>query len=137
MRPNFVLCQKFKWILQNADNRFVSEFATFIFFVDILCCFGDCERIAKAMYCRNSFKNKYSVVLWNPEQTAILTRCGDKINTPSHFTLTYFVRGNYGSFVSGIHLHFGKCLKTCLWFPVTYRQKNIGQSKSLKIHKKL
>ena len=37
--------------------------------------------------------------------------------------LQLFLRGIHWNFVSGNHLHFGICLKTCLWNPGRYRHK--------------
>ena len=51
--------------------------------------------------------------LRNPEKLAIFACFGIRgtTNFPTKFTLQVFVRGIHGSFVSGIHLHFGTCLK--------------------------
>ena len=55
--------------------------------------------------------------LWNPKQLAIFACCGirDTTNMPTKFTLHSYVRG--------IHLHFGTCLKFSFWNPGTYRHK--------------
>ena len=39
-----------------------------------------------------------------------------------------YVLGIHGSFVSGIHLHFGTCLKISFWNPGTYRHKIVRLS---------
>ena len=51
--------------------------------------------------------------LRNPKQLAIFACCGirDTTNVPTKFMLHSYVRGIYGSFASGIHSHFGTCLK--------------------------
>ena len=63
--------------------------------------------------------------LRNPEQLAIFACCGirNKLNTPTNFTLQVYVRGIHVNLLSGIHLHFGTCLNTCLWNPGTCRYK--------------
>ena len=68
--------------------------------------------------------------LWNPKQLAIFACCGicDTKNVPTLFTLLSYVRGIHGSVVSGIHLHFGTCLKIKFWDPGTYRHKIVGLS---------
>ena len=55
----------------------------------------------------------------NPKKLAIFSCCGlrNKTNVPTNFTLQVFVCGIHDNFVSGIHLHFGICLKICLWNP--------------------
>ena len=42
---------------------------------------------------------------------------------PTKFTLQIYARGFHINLVSGIHLHFGKCLNTCLWNLGTHRHK--------------
>ena len=68
--------------------------------------------------------------LRNPKQLAIYACCGirDTTNVPTKFTLHSYVRGIHGNFVSGIHLHFGTCLKTSFWNPRTYRHKIVRLS---------
>ena len=59
------------------------------------------------------------------KQLAIFACCGsrDTTNVPTNFTLHSYVRGIHRSFVSGIHLLFGTCLKINFWNPGTYRHK--------------
>ena len=68
---------------------------------------------------------KLGIHLQNPKQLAIFACCGtrNKTNVPTKFTLQVYVRGIHGSFVSGIHLHFGTCCKISFWNPGTYRHK--------------
>ena len=55
--------------------------------------------------------------LQNPKQLAIFACCGIRgtKNVPASFTLHSYVRGIHGTFVNGIHLHFGTCLKISFW----------------------
>ena len=64
------------------------------------------------------------------QQLVIFACCGirDTTNVPTKFTLPSYVRGIHGSFVSGIHLHFGTCLKISFWNPETNRQKIVRLS---------
>ena len=59
------------------------------------------------------------------KQLAIFAWCGirDATNVPTNLTLRSYVRGIHGSFLSGIHLRFGTCLKISFWKPGTYRHK--------------
>ena len=70
------------------------------------------------------------IQLRNPEQLAVFACCGirNKINVATKFTLQVVLRGIHETFVSGIHLHFGTCLKICLWNPRTYRHKTVRLS---------
>ena len=47
---------------------------------------------------------------------------------PTNLTLQLFVRGIHGNFLSGIHLHFGTCLKVSFWYPGTYKHKIVRLS---------
>ena len=51
------------------------------------------------------------------------TKCTDKI-----FVTRIYSRGIHVNLVSGVHLHFGTCLNTCLWSPGAYRHKNVRLS---------
>ena len=65
-----------------------------------------------------SRKTSYFCLLRNPQQN----KCAHQIHVTGIFTR---IRSN---FVSGIHLHFGTILKTCLWNPGTYRHKTVRLS---------
>ena len=43
-------------------------------------------------------------------------------------TILFYVRGIHGSFLSGVHLHFGTCFKISFWNPGTYRHKTVRLS---------
>ena len=68
--------------------------------------------------------------LQNPEQPAIFACCRirSKLNVPTKFTLQVFVRGIHVNLLSGILLHIGTCLITCLWSPATCRHKVVRLS---------
>ena len=68
--------------------------------------------------------------LRNPEQLGIFACCGmcDSTKLPTKFTLQVFVRGTHGSFINGNHLHFGTCIKVCLWNPGAFRCKTVRLS---------
>ena len=66
----------------------------------------------------------YSII---SEYAAIFSRSRNKTNVVTKFTLQVFC-GIHGKFVSGIHIHFGTSLKTCLWNPGIYRHKNVRLS---------
>ena len=70
--------------------------------------------------------------LRNSELLAILASCRirDTRNMPTKFTLQEFEWGIQGSFESGIHRHFGTCLRVCLWNPGTYRRRTVRLSSS-------
>ena len=86
-----------------------------------------CKNIFLLQYSKQSFGNY--LLLGNPLtfcgtwNIQLYARCGfrDKTKLPTKFTLQILVRRIHGNYVSGIHFHFGICLKTCLWIPVTYR----------------
>ena len=68
--------------------------------------------------------------LRNPKQLAISACCGirDTTNVPTKIALHSHVRGIHRSFFSGIHLHFGTCLRISFWNPGTYRHKIVRLS---------
>ena len=108
-----------KRILQQDQIRFVAESATLLFFFDLLCCFGFHNKYLK--HCTVQIRSETYICgshleLRNPEQLAIFACCGirNKLNVPTKFTLQVYVLGIHVNFVSGIHLHFGTCLNTCL-----------------------
>ena len=70
------------------------------------------------------------LLLRNSEQLLMFACCGirDKANVPKQFTLQVFVPGIHRIFISGSCLHFGTCLKTCLWNSGTYRHKIVQLS---------
>ena len=63
--------------------------------------------------------------LRNLIQRPIFAHCGfrNKTNVSTKVTSWLFIPGIYHNFFSGIRLHFGTCLKMCLWNPRTCGQK--------------
>ena len=122
-----------------------------LFFFDLSWCFEFRKQIPKTLYRSKSLQNRricgirnsislhlriphtfcgIHLQLRNPEQLDIFACCRvrDSTNVSTKFTLQVFVRGIHGNFVSGFHLHFGICVKVCLWNLRRYKHKIVRLS---------